>query len=111
MIAVGPADELRRRAFGGDVVEITTAEPVHDATLGALGRVPTVVGKPVRTDDTTIRATVADAGRALPELLTALRDQDVDVVSSNEANPEYDDVFVRLVEQDRAARASDGGDR
>ena len=52
-----------------------------------------------------MRAVVAEAGPAQAEVLGALHERNVDVVSSVEATPDYDDVFVRLVERHRRSLA------
>ena len=53
-------------------------------------------------DPRTVRFTVDDAGSAVP-IVTATADQlDGEVVEAERAVPEFDDVFVRIVDRHRA---------
>ncbi len=102
LIATGAPEELRRRACGGEVVELTTAGHLTDGALVELGRLAYVRGPVRRAGARVIQLTVDDASRAQPDLIDELRRHGVEVASSAEATPDYDDVFVRLIEQDRA---------
>ena len=107
LIAAGAPEDLRRRASGGDLVAITTSAPLPDAALESLGRLPGVVRPLRRTAVASIEVTVTDAATLVPDLLAQLHAHDVDVVSSSEVTPDYDDVFVRLIEEHRATTGSD----
>ena len=84
---------------------ITTAAPLPDAALDRLGRpAGCPAAAPTRSGVASIEATVDDAATNLPDLLAELHAHDVDVVSSSEVTPDYDDVFVRLIEEHRGQR-------
>ena len=95
LIALDTPDGVRRQAFGGDMVEITT-EGVFDAA--ALTDSELVHG--VRqTGLRDFRAVVADAGTAIPELVAAVKGAGGEVVSTREARPSFEEVFTELVER------------
>jgi ABC-2 type transport system ATP-binding protein len=100
LIANGTPADLRRQAIGGDVVTIETTEP-FDA--GALRSLPTIL-RVEQPSPTELRATVADAATALPEVVEAVTTRGGEVVSAAEARPSFDEVFAILVERDRTSR-------
>ncbi|MEZ5409859.1 MAG: ABC transporter ATP-binding protein [Acidimicrobiales bacterium] len=94
--AVGTPDELRRRAVGGDLLDVSTARPAQPATLQAL-----MALEPVRDarfqDPQTVRLTVTDAASTLPLVLDCLRHSGEEVTASEEVSVDYDEVFIALV--------------
>ncbi len=97
LIAEGRPEELRRRAFGGDIVDIVVERP----SLGDVEVVSAVSG--VRAAevprDESLRVTVEDAQRAIPILLDALVASGAQVRSVAQYRPTFDEVFIRLIEQ------------
>ena len=97
-VTLGTPDEIRREAMGGEV--ITVAGP--DLGAHAMTVIRRVQG--VRyarwTGPESIEAVVDDAGPVLPDLVEALRVANVDVNEVSEVHPNFDDVFVRLMEGD-----------
>ena len=113
LIAVGPPEALRRRAFGGDVVDIVVDRPAPQY-LRAVGRLAGVRGTETRPDEP-LRVVVDDAERALPALLDALAASGAAIRSVAQYHPTFDEVFIRLIEQHggrdagaAGARAADG---
>ena len=102
VIAAGTPEDLRRSAIGGDVVEVETAAPIDASTLGRIAGVLRIEQR----GPTSIRATVEDAAKTLPEIVDAITRAGGDVSSAAEARPSYDEVFALLVERYRAARPS-----
>jgi ABC-2 type transport system ATP-binding protein len=101
LIALAAPEELRRQAFGGDVVEVETAGPFDGDRLRAL---PFVRG--VRQDRPShLTITVDEAGTGTPDVVEAIQYQDGEVVSAREARPSFDLVFATLVERDTKAWA------
>jgi ABC-2 type transport system ATP-binding protein len=103
LIAVGTPDELRRRAFGGEIVEFSLGgEPGSLAerlrALEDLGRV-----EEVRRDAggeeivSLVRLLVEDADTALPNAMEVL--SGADVRSLDVPKPSFDEVFFRLVKE------------
>jgi ABC-2 type transport system ATP-binding protein len=95
LIAVAPPDELRRRALGGEVIEIETAQAFDAATLEHLPGVRAVRQSTPRR----FLVIADDAGSAVPRVLYELREAGIDVTSSNEYRPSFDEVFSELIAQ------------
>jgi ABC-2 type transport system ATP-binding protein len=103
LVAVGTPAELRRQAFGGEIVELSLGgEPGSLAErLGALGDLGRVEG--VRRDAggdevvSLVRMLVEDADAALPNVMEVL--SGADVRSLGVPKPSFDEVFLRLVKE------------
>lgn len=100
LIANGTPADLRRQAIGGDVVTIETTQPFDASALRSL---PTIL-RVEQPSPQELRATVADAATALPEVVEAVTTRGGEVVSAAEARPSFDEVFAILVERDRTSR-------
>jgi len=100
VIAAGTPDDLRRTAIGGDMVDVETAAPIDLTSLRQIDGVRRIEQR----GPNSIRATVDDAARILPEIVDTITGAGGDVSSAAEARPSYDEVFALLVERDRAAR-------
>ena len=100
VIAAGTPDDLRRTAIGGDLVDVETAAPIDLTSLRQIDGVRRIEQR----GPNSIRATVDDAARILPEIVDTITGAGGDVSSAAEARPSYDEVFALLVERDRAAR-------
>jgi len=101
LIALGEPEELRRDALGGDVIEIETTRTIDAASLAGLADIKEVRQPGPRR----ILVIVEDAGSATPRLLEALRNQGVEVASSSEYRPSFDEVFGELVARKQHERA------
>jgi ABC-2 type transport system ATP-binding protein len=106
LIATGKPQELRRHAFGGDMIDLTIERPLP-AYTAALGAVPGVRGTAAQQDES-LRVTVDDATSALPELLAALEAAGATVRSVGQYQPSFDEIFIRLIEEEGMARPSVG---
>jgi ABC-2 type transport system ATP-binding protein len=107
LIAFAPPDDLRRDAFGGDVVDVETAA-LFDAA--AIDPVPGVVAVSQR-GPREFTATVEDAAVMLPAIIEAVNDAGGDVVTAQEIRPSFDDVFARLVERSGAEEEEEGDEQ
>ncbi len=103
LVAVGPPDELRRRAFDGEFIQLVLGgDPGslggHMEALDKIGRVVEV-----RQDEgaeeaaSHIRLVVEDADVAVPKVMEALNG--ADVRSLDVPKPSFDEVFFRLVKE------------
>lgn len=101
MVEWGAPEDLRRRAFGGELVDVTFAEVV---TWPVIERIEAAVG--ARGSDSlgprSVRFTVEDAGSAVPLITTVADEANVEVIEAERVVPEFDDVFVRIVDSHRA---------
>jgi len=102
LIAFEAPETLRRRAFGGDLLELITHREIY-AYLRTLEKMRQVRAIEVRAPDRLVLV-VDDAGRALPEILNALQAQDLAPESVREMPPPFEDVFERLIRQHQRRR-------
>ena len=105
LVAVGTPRELKRQAFGGEVVQLTLAgDPGHIGDcLKAVESVGHVIE--IRPDERAgeavshVRLISQDADAALPPVMEAL--DGAEVRSVNLPTPSFDEVFFRLVKEHR----------
>ena len=90
---------LRRQAFGGEVVDLTTAERVSFAHLQQLRELSCTQAEIERLTQNGVRIIVDEASTAMPMLLEWGQGQNVKVDSIEEYVPPFDDVFVELVKE------------
>jgi ABC-2 type transport system ATP-binding protein len=114
LIALDAPEELRRKATGGDLVEVETASKFSATKLASLPRIRGVSQLGPRS----FRVTVDDAGTATPEVVAAVAAAGGEVVSAREYRLSFDEVFAELVARDRgtstdepAASASTGASK
>ena len=97
-VAFGTPDELRRAAFGGEVLEVTTTRVFDGATLDGA---PGILG--VRqTGPRDFRLVVEDAGAATADVVKTITDAGGEVEAVRESRPTFEEVFATLVERHRA---------
>ena len=101
LVALSAPDELRRSATGGDVIEVETTSAFDPFTLGEVNGVRRIE----RIGPRSFRAIVDDAGRATPDVASALAAAGATVASTREWRPTFDEVFATLVA--RASREKD----
>ncbi|MCG3209119.1 MAG: putative multidrug ABC transporter ATP-binding protein YbhF [Anaerolineae bacterium] len=93
--------ELRRDAFGGEVVDLFTKERLIHKDLRQLRGLPFVRGKVERiSGGNGVRIIVDQANTAIPALLEWCQQEYVPVESVEEYLPPFDDVFVELVKNE-----------
>lgn len=103
LITIGTPEQLRRTAYGGEIVEIVFADPPPISVVQGLSQQPGALGPVNRPDASTVQVLVEDAAAFVPQAMRWLEGQQADVVSCQEHVPDLDDVFVRLVQRDKAA--------
>lgn len=96
VIAVGPPDELRRTATGGDAVVLRFADAVDDRVVTEL----TDHGcrSVDRIDRTSARIVVEQSASDVPRLLRELERSGIVVEESADVPIDWDEVFIALVE-------------
>jgi ABC-2 type transport system ATP-binding protein len=103
MIAVDSPENLRNRAFGGEMIEVRSPQIGH-ATRPLFERVPGV-----RSIDTSApgraRLVVDDAPTAMPAIVELLRRENLEVEGIEQYRPNFDEVFVRLLQNSQAQEA------
>jgi ABC-2 type transport system ATP-binding protein len=101
LLLVDTPEGLRRRALGGEVVDMRLNEPVGYERMDRLRALPFVQGPVTLTDDYVARLVVDEASTAMPALMDWSKDQRVVIESIQEYLPPFDDVFVHLIQGDR----------
>jgi ABC-2 type transport system ATP-binding protein len=95
VIAMGTPGELRRRALGGEVIELATKGTFDAGTLAA----DPLVQRIQQTGLREFRVVVEDAGAATPEIVAAVEAAGGEVDSVREYRPNFEEVFTTLVER------------
>jgi ABC-2 type transport system ATP-binding protein len=96
ILAFDTPEGLRRRAFGGEQLDVVFASPPHHEDVASLNEA-SEVHKLQWLDDHTIRLSVDDAGSYAPTVVEWARQRDVPIEKTEPYLPPYDDVFVELV--------------
>lgn len=99
LLMVETPEQLRKRAFGGDVINIELSGPFPYERLGEVEAMPFVTGPVMQVDARSIRVVVDEADTSMPPLLDWARGQNLEISSMGEYLPPFDDVFVKLVEE------------
>jgi ABC-2 type transport system ATP-binding protein len=108
LIALAEPEQLRRMALGGEVFEIETAQAFDGSSLTKLPGIRAVKHSSPRK----FLVIADDAGAATPRVLHEIIAAGVEVISSSEYRPSFDEVFAELVSQfDQSVERSDETDR
>jgi ABC-2 type transport system ATP-binding protein len=100
LVALGSPMDLRRRAIGGDLIEIETAAPFDPEPLAGQHGI-----RGVRSTGSRQFVVVADdAGTTTPMLDDLVAAAGGRLVAARQITPTFDEVFTTLVERDRSAR-------
>jgi ABC-2 type transport system ATP-binding protein len=95
LLALGPPDELRQRAMGGDIVELQLGA-VGREDLAALRQVPGV--RALRwTEQEKLRLVVDHAPTATPAIVQELQQRGIEVASVEPYEASFDEVFMKVV--------------
>jgi len=95
-------EDLIQSAYGGEVLDLHTHEPLSEAAIHELEQLPFIQGKVSYLDDGTLRLIVDDASTALPQVIEWFKSHELELHSAEQFFPPYDDVFVKLIEDYRA---------
>jgi ABC-2 type transport system ATP-binding protein len=100
LLMVETPENLRKKAFGGEIVHIKTAELLRYENRTNIERLPFVQSKIIVMGDQEIEVIVDEASTAMPQLVEALRGEKFTIETIEEILPPFDDVFVRLIERE-----------
>lgn len=104
LLAFDHPDELRRQAFGGEVVVVSTTDPLDSAASNELSELPLVENVSFEDDGSYgLRILVSQADTAIPRLQEWFSERGIRLESITQERPPFDEVFVHLVEQARGA--------
>ena len=102
LIADGTPDHVRKMAYGGEIVRLT-CDRLTGELLQHIEQLPQVVnGKSQRITRTTAELIVDEASTAMPLILGVMTNYGIPLeqVTIEEIKPPYDDVFVRLIQDE-----------
>jgi ABC-2 type transport system ATP-binding protein len=102
LLMVETPENLRKKAFGGEIVSIKTTEAVRYDTRHNIERLPFVRGKIKMIGDQEIEVIVDEASTAMPQLVEAFKGEKINIETIEEILPPFDDVFVKLIEKENA---------
>ena len=100
LLMVETPENLRKRAFGGEIVSIKTKEWIKFESRKKLESLPFVRGKIKTISDQEIEIIVDEASTAMPALIEACKVERINLERIEEILPPYDDVFVKLIEKE-----------
>ena len=98
LVALGAPEELRRKAAGGDVVEVETDAPFDPAALVGRDGIRSAHSTGLRS----FRVIADDAGTVVPGLDDLVAGAGGSLVAAREVRLTFDEVFTVLVERARA---------
>jgi ABC-2 type transport system ATP-binding protein len=101
LIGYGSPDDIRRTAFGGDVVDVTTTNVFDGSHLAGSHGIVAIR----QTGPRDLRVIVEDAGTASADIVQAIAAAGAEVDAVREIRPSFEEVFGVLIERDRAATA------
>jgi ABC-2 type transport system ATP-binding protein len=97
LLMVETPENLRKKAFGGEIVSIKTSEYIRFESRKKLESLPFVHGKIKLISDQEIEIIVDEASTAIPALIEACKADRINIETIEEILPPYDDVFVKLI--------------
>jgi len=103
LLMVETPEQLRYRALGGEIVELRSSTLFSTDNATAINQLPFVKGDVSILHAQTLRIVVEEASTAIPDLLHWCEAHGIEVESINEFVPPFDDVFVKLMEDEQAA--------
>jgi ABC-2 type transport system ATP-binding protein len=102
LLMVESPDGLRRKAYGGDIIGVKTAEWIRYENRKKLESLPFVRGKVKVINDQEIELIVDDASTAIPALMEAAKAERINIETIEPISPPFDDVFVKVIEKEAA---------
>jgi ABC-2 type transport system ATP-binding protein len=100
LLAIDTPDALRRLAYGGDLVEMKTREPLSPERLAALMSESVLVGETVEREGSRLMLVVDNITDGRERLGNWGREQAVEIEWIEPRQPPFDDVFLQLVKKE-----------
>ncbi|HEX2910359.1 MAG TPA: ATP-binding cassette domain-containing protein [Chloroflexia bacterium] len=108
VLALGAPEEIRRNAFGGDIINLSL-EFVTTQAVQVLRSIPGIREVQfLNTQD--LKLVAEDASVVLPQIIEALRRANLKITTIEQYRPDFEEVFVQLMQQDdsQAEEESEG---
>lgn len=99
LLVVDSPENLRRQAYGGDVVRLRTAQWLNPEHIEIFQKLPFVDRKIRKIDDYEIQIIVDETSTATPILIETCQEQGLNIEVIEIYLPPFDDVFVKLIEK------------
>jgi ABC-2 type transport system ATP-binding protein len=94
--AIGTPDELRRRALGGELLEVESEQPLNREDVVALWQLDGVLSVDRQTDRN-LKLMVEDVTTATPAVARVLTERGHEVTAVRPSVPSFDEVFLAIV--------------
>lgn len=107
LLAYGSPEDIRQEAMGGEIIDLTLEEVTGQA-VRLLRRIPDMRRIQIVSTEN-MRLTVGSSGEALPEIMEAFRQNNLNIQSIEPYRPNFEEVFVQLMEQDVEEDEEDEG--
>jgi ABC-2 type transport system ATP-binding protein len=101
LLMVETPEGMRARAFGGEVVDLQSNQPLDYRVVTQIRALPFVQGRIQPLGESGLRIIVDDAGTAVPDLVEWARTNNLDVRSIEKFEAPLDDVFVEIVKKEQ----------
>jgi ABC-2 type transport system ATP-binding protein len=108
LVVVDTPEGLRRRAFGGTVINLKARQYLEYSMIKALRKIAGLEHL-IPVSNTQVRLVVDDASLAIPRIMGRAKELGIEVESVREYRPPYDDVFVRLIQRKSTRRQGGWG--
>lgn len=102
LLMVETPDDLRYKAMGGDIVQFHASTALNSKMITDLRNLPFVSGELAFLDSQSVHLIVEDASTAIPRLLDWAEDEGIEIEAINHHVPPFDDVFVKIMEDEQA---------
>jgi len=98
LLSLGTPEEVRKQAMGGGIINITLEEVTGQA-LRLLRAMPDI--KDILTvSPEQLRLVVEESGHTLKEIVRAFQEANLDIINIESYRPDFEEVFVRLLEKE-----------
>lgn len=106
LLMVETPENLRKKAYGGEIVSIKTSDLIRYDHRKNIERLPFVKSKVKVISDQEIDVIVDEASTAIPELMEAFKGEGIPIETIEEVQPPFDDVFVKVIEKEANGEAA-----
>ena len=101
LLYIDTPEDLRRKAFGGDLIRLVVPEDRTREAVGLLEKHPKVKdARRAYGQHNLILISAEDAASTMPDLVKTLTDHGIDVIESEQYNSPFDEVFLELVKRE-----------
>jgi ABC-2 type transport system ATP-binding protein len=100
LLLVDTPEGLRHRAYGGDVITMRTVDPFPFPLRQEIRDMAFVRAPVTQPDEREVRIVVDEANTAIPRMMDWSREHKLNIESIGEYLPPFDDVFVKLVQDE-----------